>query len=292
MVVIETPKDGSRRLRSSYLSAIISISLVLFMLGLLGILVLDARKISDYVKEHVQLNIFLQDNVTNTQLASFINELNSLPYVKSAVYISKEEALDSLKQDLGADATGMLDSNPLPATIDVNLHANYAHPDSLMKIKAALSTYKPVLEVAYQHSEVDKMNKNFRTVAMIILVFCGLLLFIAIVLINNTIRLSLYSKRFLIKSMQLVGATKAFIRKPFVLKSLVHGFYSGIISLILLSGILYLIQQRFPEFGQLSDVTMLAFLSAAIVIFGFILSGFSTYFAVNRYLHQHVDELY
>ena len=265
---------------------------MLFMLGLLGLLVLDAKKISDFVKEHVQLNIFLQDNTTNSQVNNFISELNKLPYVRSARYISKEEALDSLRRDLGPDAVGMLDSNPLPATIDVNLHARYAHPDSLRKIKTQLSGYKPVLEVAYQQNEIDKMNKNFQTVAMIILLFCAVLLFIAVVLINNTIRLSLYSKRFIIKSMQLVGATKGFIRKPFLIKSLLHGFYSGIISIILLTGIIYLIHQRFPEFGQLSDISILGMLFGGVVVFGFLLSGFSTYIAVNRYLHMHIDELY
>ena len=292
MNINESPKDGSKRLRSTYVSSVISISLVLFMLGLLGLIVLDAKKISDYVKEHVQLNIFLQDNIPNSELKSFIKTISEMPYVRSARYVSKEEALDSLKKDLGEGALSMIETNPLPATIDVNIYAQYAHPDSLIRIKEMLSRYKPVIEVAYQQNEVDKMNENFRTIAMIILVFCGLLLFIAIVLINNTIRFSLYSKRFLIKSMQLVGATKGFIRWPFLKKGLLHGFYSGIVSIILLSGIIYLIQQRFPEFGQLSDMLILGYLFAGVVIFGFILSGLSTFFAVNRYLHQHIDELY
>ena len=285
-------KDGNKRLRSSYLSTVISISLVLFMLGLLGLLVVDAKKISDYVKEHVQLNIFLNDDIKNPQLNSFIKTINELPYVKSSKYISKEEALDSLIRDLGDGASGMIEANPLPATIDVNIYAEYAHPDSLRIIKERLSGYNLVLEVAYQQTEVDKMNENFRTVAMIILIFCGLLLFIAIVLINNTIRLSLYSKRFLIKSMQLVGATKGFIRWPFLKRGLVHGLFAGFISICLLSGIIYLIQQNFPEFGQLSDMMVIGILFATVVLFGCFLSGLSTFFAVNRYLHQHVDELY
>ncbi len=292
MNVTDTPKDGNSRLRTSYASAIISISLVLFMLGLLGLLVVDAKKLSDYVKEHVQLNIFLQDDISNSQLNSFLKTVSDLPYVRSARYVSKEEALDSLKKDLGEGAVSMLESNPLPATVDVNINAAYAHPDSLRWIKEKLSSYKPVLEVTYQQDEVNKMNQNFRTVAMIILVFCGLLLFVAVVLINNTIRLSLYSKRFLIKSMQLVGATKGFIRWPFLKKGLIHGFYAGTISIILLSAIIYLIHQHFPEFGQLSDITILGYLFAGVIVFGFLFSGFSTFFAVNRYLHQHIDELY
>ena len=240
----KTSKDGNKRLRSSYASSVISISLVLFMLGLLGLLVLDAKKISDYVKEHVQLNIFLKDNLEDAELKKYIASINQLPYVRSSRYVSKEEALDSLKKDLGEGAVGMLESNPLPATMDVNIYASYARPDSLEKIKEILSSNKNVLEVTYQQNEVDKMNKNFSTLAMLILVVCSLLIFIAMVLINNTIRLSLYSKRFLIKSMQLVGATKSFIRWPFLKRGLLHGLIAGLVSIVLLSGIIYMIQQR------------------------------------------------
>jgi cell division transport system permease protein len=292
MTEIKTSKEGGKRLRSSYASSVISISLVLFMLGLLGLLVLDAKKISDYVREHVQLNIFLKDNIEETELNKYIASINQLPYVRSSRYVSKEEALDSLKKDLGEGALGMLESNPLPATIDVNINALYARPDSLEKIKETLSFNKNVVEVTYQQNEVDKMNKNFSTLAMIILIVCGLLLFIAMVLINNTIRISLYSKRFLIKSMQLVGATKSFIRWPFLKRGLMHGFIAGLVSIVLLSGIIYLIQQRFPEFGQLSDIRILGILFLGVIVFGFILSGLSTYFAINRHLKRSVDDLY
>jgi cell division transport system permease protein len=200
--------------------------------------------------------------------------------------------MDSLRRDLGESAVSMLDVNPLPATIDVNLRASYAQSDSLKKIKDELSQNKMVKDVTYQQTEIKTINENFRTVAIVILVFCGLLLFVAIVLINNTIRLALYSKRFLIKSMQLVGATKGFIRKPFLTRSLVHGIYAGIICMILLTGIIYIIERQFPELHQLSDINILGILAGAIILFGMILSGISTFFAVNRYLRLHVDELY
>jgi cell division transport system permease protein len=288
----EQPRDGNKRLRSSYLSSVISIALVLFMLGLLGLLIVDAKKISDYVKEHVQITIFLNDDIKETELRNYLNSVANLDFIKSAHYVSKEEALDSLKKTLGESALSMIESNPLPASVDLNLKAGYAHPDSLYKVKQMLAANKLVREVSYQQTEIDAMNDNFRNVALIILVFCGLLLFIAVVLINNTIRLSMYSKRFLIKSMQLVGATKSFIRRPFLKKGLVHGFYAGIISIILLSGILILIQKNFPEFGQLSDMRILGFLFGGILIFGIFLSGISTFFAINRYLRLHLDELY
>lgn len=285
-------KDGNKKLRSSYASSIISIALVLFMMGLLGLLVLDAKKISDYVKEHVQMNVYLKDNVPQSEVDKFTRMLMVQKFVRTVQYISKEQALDSLKRDLGESALTMLDANPLPATIDINLKAAYAHPDSLKLIQERLSKYKLVKDVAYQQTEIKRMNENFRTIAFVILIFCALLLFVAVVLINNTIRLALYSKRFLIKSMQLVGATKGFIRKPFLLKSLAHGIYAGLISMILLAGIIYLIQQQFPELNQLSDLNILSILFAAIILFGMILSGISTFFAVNRYLRLHIDELY
>ncbi len=289
---IEQPKEGSKRLRSSYASSIISVSLVLFMLGLLGLLVVDAKKIGDYLKEHVQLNVYLQENIGQQDLDLFMVALNQSDFVRSARYVSKEEALDSLKKELGESATGMLESNPLPATIDINVKASYANPDSLKRIKEQMSTIRLVRDVSYQQTEISKMNQNFRTIAMIILVFCALLLFVAVVLINNTIRLSMYSKRFLIKSMQLVGATKSFIRWPFLKTGFVHGIYSGIISSILLAVVVYFIQRQFPEFQQLSDLKMIGLLFAGMILIGILVTSLSTLFSVSKYLRLHVDELY
>ena len=262
------------------------------MLGLLGLMVLDAKKISDYVKEHVQLNIFLNDNVSESQVKVFMNNLEKLPYVRSTNYVSKQEALERLKLDLGEDAVSMIEINPLPATIDLNIKADYAHSDSLLRIKEALQANKEVMEVIYQQNEVEKMNKNFSAIAMIILVFSALLLFIAVVLINNTIRLSIYSKRFLIKSMQLVGATKGFIRWPFLKNGLMQGLFAGIISMILLLAIMYAIHQKFPDFGQLSDLKLIGILFGGVIVFGLVLSGMSTFFAVNKHLKYPIDQMY
>ncbi|MBK6836857.1 MAG: ABC transporter permease [Bacteroidetes bacterium] len=285
-------KDSNKRLRSSYVSAIISISLVLFMLGLLGLLVIDARKISDYVKEHVELNIFLQDQIADSEIESFRENLQSLPFVKNTRFVSKEEALDSLKKELGEGAVSMLESNPLPATIDINLKADYAHPDSLRLISQLLAQNKMVRDVVYQETEISRINKNFRTMGLVILFFCALLFFVAIALIHNTIRLSMYSKRFLIKSMQLVGATKNFIRWPFIRKGLSHGLYAGIVASALLGGIIYLIETRFPVLGQLSDLRIMGILFGCVLVLGILLSGVSTFFAVNRYLRLRMEELY
>jgi len=285
---------GSRRLRSSTISTTVSISLVLFMIGLLGLLLLDSRQITNYVKEHVQVNVFLQDGVPDSDIHSLQQSLTATPYVRSAQYISKQQAMEILKKDenLGKDAGSMVDENPLPASIDLLLNAEYANPDSMKKIADVIGKNKIVREVSYQRTEIDKMNENFRTIAIVMLIFCGLLLIIAVALINNTIRLSMFSKRFLIKSMQLVGATKGFIRKPFIGRGLMNGLYGSIIACLLLSGLLYIIQQKMPELMQVQDWRIIATLFGSITIFGLFLSGISTFFAVNRYLRLKLDELY
>jgi cell division transport system permease protein len=289
--MIET-KSGNRRLRSSYLSSIISISLVLFMLGLLGMLVLDAKKISDYVKEHVQLNVFLNDDVSSQEVSALGSLLEKNAAVKSVRFISKQEALDSLEKDLGSDATGMLEVNPLPASFELRLNADYTGVEMLKRVAGEIRQNKMVREVTYQQTQVDRMNENFKVIAIGILLFCALLFFIAVALINSTIRLSMYSKRFLIKSMQLVGATKGFIRKPFISKAIAHGFYAGLIACALLSALLYFIRSKLPEFVQLQDIKENGILFAGIIVLGVLLSVLSTFFAVNRFLRVKVEELY
>jgi cell division transport system permease protein len=285
-------KASRKRLRSLYFSTILSISLVLFMTGLLGLLVLDARKISDYVKENVQLTVFLNDNANPAEVSALQNLLQLSVFVKHAAFISKQQALDSLKKDLGEDAVAMLENNPLPASIDIKLNANYAEPDSMQKIAADIQKNKIVREVSYQRTEVSKMNENFRTIAFIILAFCALLLIIAIALINNTVRLALYSRRFIIKSMQLVGATKGFIRKPIIKLSVLHGFYAGLIACVLLVGLLCLVGNQFPELIEIQNTTEVGLLFASVIVFGMLLSAVSSLFAVNRYLNVKVDDLY
>ncbi|MEO8087839.1 MAG: permease-like cell division protein FtsX [Bacteroidota bacterium] len=287
-------KSGHRRLRSTYLSSIISISLVLFMLGLLGMLVLDARKISEYVKEHVQLNVFLNDEVSEQEISAFQSLLEKNPAVKSVRFISKQEALDSLKksENLGQDATGMLDENPLPASFELKMNADYSEAPILKQISTDIQKDKMVREVFFRQGEVDTMNKNFRIIAIGILAFSLLLFFIAVALINSTIRVSMYARRFLIKSMQLVGATKGFIRKPFISRAFAHGLYAGLVACLLLGGLLYFIRMKLPEFVQLEDLKENGVLFAGIIILGILLSVISTFFAVNRYLRVRLDELY
>jgi len=286
-------QEGNRRLRTSYFSVVLSVSLVLFMVGLLGILVLDARKLANYVKEHVQLTVFLNDELPADKIASFRQQLEATPYARSVRYVSKEEALDSLTRELGEEVSGMLESNPLPASLDVMLRADYASTDSLESISEKLAANQEMVqEVAYQRSEVDRIGRNFRSVAVALAVLSAVLLLIAVALINHTIRLSLFASRFMIKSMQLVGAKRSFIRRPFLRRSFLHGLAAGISSAILLGGVLYFIHVRFPDFGQLSDPGSIITLICGIIGLGVLLSASSTYFAVNKYLGLKLDELY
>lgn len=286
-------KENNRRLRTSYVSAVLSISLVLFMVGLLGILVMDARKLSTYVREHVQLTVFLQEGMTIEQHRAFERELRNAPFARNVRYVSKEAALDSLVKELGPEATSMLESNPLPASIDIMLQADYASAESMEMISSKLAmNHDYVQDVTYQRSEVDRIGRNFRSLAWGLVAFSAVLLLIAVALINNTIKLSLYSSRFIIKSMQLVGATRSFIRRPFLKRGFVHGLIAGGIASGMLCIVLYFIQTRFPDFGQLADPRSIVFLLCGTIGLGVLLAAASTYFAVNKYLRLKVDELY
>jgi len=280
------------KLRSSYLTSIISISLVLFLLGLIGLLLLNARKLSDHVKENIGFSIFLKENIREVDIIRLQKRLDAMPYVKSTDYITKEEAAKDYQQELGEDFTEFLGYNPLPASIEVRFLARYANPDNIARIEKEILTYEEVSEVFYQKSLIHLVNDNIRKISLIILAFSGLLFLIALALINNTIRLSVYSKRFLIKTMQLVGATKAFIRRPFLAKSASHGIYAAIIALLSLSTVIFFAQQELPGIVGFSDPEILAVLFVGVIILGIIFNWISTFFAVNKYLRMRSDDLY
>ena len=288
----EDQKISKRKLRSSYLSTIISISLVLFMLGLLGMIVLNSKKLSDYVKENIEITVFLKDNLKEPEIEQMKKYLDVSPAIKTTEFITKELAAKRLKDDLGEDFVSFLGYNPLLPSIDIRLHAAYANPDSLRNIERSLSQNRLVKEVYYQKSLVNLVNDNLKSIGLVIIIFSGLLALIAVALINNTIRLSLYSKRFLIKSMQLVGATQSFIRRPFVNKGILHGLYGALIANILLSGVMYIAQQQLPELFDIQDIELIATLFLAVSVTGIIISWISTSFAVRKYLRLKMDDLY
>ena len=285
-------KITRRRLRSSFLTSVISISMVLFLLGILGLLVLNAKRISDYVKENIGFSIILKEDVKEVDVIRLQKNLDASDYVKSTEYVTKEEAAKELQEELGEDFIDFLGYNPLLASIDVHLRANYANQSSIGHIKKDLQRYDQIKEVFYQKSLVQLVNQNIRKIGIIILIFSGFLFLIAIALINNTIRLSIYSKRFIINTMQLVGATKGFIRRPFIYKGMLQGVLASIIAMGLLTGAVYFMQKEFDEIITLKDIEILAVLYSTVLLVGVFISWISTFFAVNRYLKINVDKLY
>lgn len=280
-----------RRLRSSYITSVISISLVLFMLGLLVILILNARKISDTVKENIGFTVILKENIKEADLMRLQKNLDASPYVKSTEYIDKERAAKDFQQELGDDFVSFLGYNPLLSSIEVKLYADYANTDSIAVIEKKLKNYEQVNEVFYQKSLVHLINDNVRKISFIILLFSGMLSVVAISLINNTIRLSIYAKRFLINTMQLVGATNSFIMKPFIFRSVVQGIAGATIAIALILSALFWAENQMRDL-HLADLNTVFTLCVLLLFSGIIINIFSTYFSVNKFLRLHTDELY
>jgi cell division transport system permease protein len=280
------------RLRSSYLTLIVSVSLVLFLLGVLGLVIINARGLSDYFKESLSFSIMLDEEAKEADIRMLQKDMDAKPYVKSTEYISKDEAAAKLKNDLGEDFVNFLGYNPLSPFIDVYLLAQFTEPDSVSKIEKYVMEYPFVKEVYYQESLLYLINENVNKISLFILIISLFLFLIALTIINNTIRLSVYSKRFLIRTMQLVGATKAFIRKPFLVKSIFHGLVAGLIAMFLLLGLLYLVEKEFLMLFAFQDTNLLLMLGGAIILIGIIINVVSTFFSVNRYLSISEDKLY
>jgi cell division transport system permease protein len=285
-------KYNKRRLKSSYITSVISISLVLFMLGILGMIILHAQKISNQVKENIGFSIYIKEEVKEADIIRFQKSMDVSSFVKSTEYITKEKAASDLSKDLGEDFVNFLGYNPLSAKIDVRLNADYANNDSLTKIEKQITKNEFVKEVYYQKSLVQVVNENIKRISLFILSFSTLLLIIAMALINNTIKLSVYSKRFLIKTMQLVGATQHFIRKPFIIKGVISGLYGALISIALLIGTLYLAQNNFPEIFNIQEIDLYLIVFGIVIFLGILFSWVSTYLAVRKYLNMKTDSLY
>ena len=281
-----------RRLRSSYITSIVSISLVLFLLGLIGLLLLNTKKISDYVKENLKFTVYLKDNIREVDILRIQKNLDLKHYVKETEYITKEQAAIEFQKELGENFIDFLGFNPLIPSIDVRLYAEYANSDSITIIKKDLSKFSQIDEVYYQESLIHLVNKNLRKISIFILIISGLLFLVAVTLINNTIRLSIYSKRFIIRTMQIVGANNSFIRRPFLYKSALHGSFGALIAIGMLTGMIYLIQNEMESVINFQDFKLLSILFIIVLIIGITISWISTYFAVNRYLNIKTDYLY
>ena len=277
---------------NSHLISVISISLVLFLLGVILIMGFLGTELSRYVKENISISVVLAEDLSGDKIRSLRAELERQPFVKSVEYISKEQALLEMKRELGENPESFLGFNPFHASIEVRLNSEYAHPDSLLMIEKRIATQSSVTDVQYGKDMMQTVNHNIRRIGVVLLILLIVLIAISFVLINNTIRLLIYSKRFLIYTMRLVGATSSFIRKPFIRHNILYGLISGMIAIILLMGSLYYVKAEFlnPEDILNSETMLLIYL---IVLFsGIVLSVIAAYFAVNRYLRITHSKLY
>lgn len=283
---------SSRKTKTIYISTVISIALVLLMTGLLGLILVHAKNLSNYVKENIVLNIIVNEGAKEVDITALQKQLDANPYVLKTQYVSKELAARNLTKDLGEDFVDFLGYNPLLSSIDVYMKADYANNASIETFTTKLNQNPLVKEVIYQKSLIDMVNQNIKGIGLVILAFAGILLIIAVALINNTIRLAIYSQRFLIKSMQLVGATKGFIRKPFLTYGIMHGLLAGLIAIILLLLTLYFAQQQVPEMIILRDWFEFSIVFVGVIGIGILISGLSTYFAVSKFLRLKIHDLY
>jgi len=266
--------------------------MVLFMLGILGHVLIFSKKVSEYLRESIEISIELKDGLSDADVFQFKKKLDKKPYIKSTKYISKEDAAKILEEKYGEDMK-ILGYNPLYASINFNLRSDYANSDSLPAIETELKEYPQTQEIYYPKAIVDLINQNIRKVTLILLAISAILILIAITLIDNTIRLAMYSNRFLIKSMQLVGATRWFIIKPFMVRSLLNGFISGVLAVILMEGLLYYIRVQLPTLVVSSDdLFNFGVVFAAIIVLGVVITWFSTYLSVSKYLRLKLDDLY
>ncbi len=285
-------KYQKRRLRSSYVSVVISIALVLFLLGLIGLLLLQTKNISDYFKEQAAVTLYIKNEVNKESIAKLQAEIDKQAFVKSSKFTSKEEAAQIYKKENGEDFMEFLGYNPLQNSIDLYPVAAYVTPEKMLEIENIYKKNPLISEVSYDKSLIDLLTKNVRKISIIIFIFSALATMVVIVLINSAIRLSVYSKRFTIKTMQMVGATKRFIRKPFIWNSLKLGFFGVLLALVGLATVIYYFNVHFPQFGLFDDKIQIGLLFGSVFLIGILISWLSTFFAMQRFLNLRTDELY
>ena len=281
-----------RRLISSYFSVVLSIALVLFLLGVLGMLVLNTKKLGDHFKEQITISVFLKDNAKPVEIDQLQKSLAMADYTKSAIYVTKEDAAEQYSEDIGENFQEFLGYNPLKNSVDVNLKADFVSAEQVTEIAETLSAKTYVDEVSYDKPLIELLNDNVKKISLWILIACAVFTLIAVLLINSSIRLSIYSKRFIIKTMQMVGATKKFIRKPFIATNIKLGFFGALIALAALAVVLYYVNTNFPELKLFQDITVLLLLFLSILGLGILIAYLSTYFATQRFLNLRTDDLY
>ena len=285
-------KSLNKKIVSSSVSVIISLSLVLFVVGLLSLVLINAQKLSNYVKENIGFSIMIKEDIKEIELIEFNKILDAEDFTKSTRFISREQATKELEKDLGEDFVSFLGYNPIMASIDVKLNSSYANNDSLQNISSRLEKSDIVYEVFYQKNLIKKLNSNVGKISFFLICISLVLFFIAFALINNTIRLSVYSKRFIIKTMRLVGAENSFIQKPFLITGVYQGLYSAIFAIFMLIGSIQLIQSETASILNINDLQIIGLVFIVLFCSGIIISGTSTFFAVRKFIYLNEGELY
>lgn len=288
----KNPTRLKQRLARSYLTSTISMTMVLFLVGMMSLLLLNAERLSDYVREHVGFILVLHDDIRELEVLRLQKILSATDFVKSLSYISKEEAATQLAKDLGEDFVGFLGFNPLFSSVDIKLNANYLQADSLTVLENKLLSYPQVKEVYYQRDLVTIINDNVQRIGFFLLIFSGLLLFIFSSLINNTIRIAIYSQRFIINTMKLVGATRTYIRRPFILKNIAYGIIGALLANLSIVGLIYVFQQNFGIMLDTEQIEVIGLVFGIVLLFGVLISWLSTYLSVNKFLCLKYSELF
>lgn len=285
-------KYQKKRLRSSYLSVIVSIALVLFLIGLLGLLVLKTKALGQHFKEQITLSVFMKDAVAENEITKFVKELKALDYTKNVVFVSKEDAAILMQEEIGQDFLEFLGTNPLKNVVNIHLNSDFVTQERIKEIETSLVKNNLVHEISYDKPLIELLNKNIKRISLWVLIFSGLLTLIAVVLINSSIRLSVYSKRFIIKTMQMVGATKGFIRRPFIWTSIKLGIIGALIAIAALAGLSFYIEKQIPEISLLNNLELLAIVFGGVLLLGILITWISTFFATRRFLNLRTNELY
>ncbi|GHT31434.1 cell division protein FtsX [Bacteroidia bacterium] len=285
-------KINVSRLFNAHFTSIISISLVLFLIGMMSLLLLLAKDLSVYVKENISFSVILNQDVKDIEIKRLQKNLDAAPYVKSTEYINKEQAIKELSEELGENPAEFLGYNPLLASLEVKLHSAYANNDSIRLIEADMKKFPQIKEVIYQKNLIQAVNENVSRISLILFGLVGILLFISFALINNTIRLTIYSKRFLINTMKLVGANWRFIRRPFVQRNIVNGIIAAFLAMALITGLIYYIQGEIHDIISFDNVSNLLIIYGIILVLGILITQISAHFSVNKYLKMNVGDLY
>ena len=280
------------KLKSSSMSIVISMSLVLFVLGILGFLLINANRLSNHVKQNIGFSVMIKEGVKDVDIMQLQKLIDSKAYSLESDWVTKEDAAKGLQEQLGEDFIAFLGYNPLLESIDIKLKASYANPDSLLILQQQLTKNDLIHEVFYQKDLVEKINENIRKMSIFLLSFCILLFILSFTLINNTIRLTVYSKRFLIRTMKLVGATNKFIKGPFLSDSIYNGIYSSLVAICMLLTVFQLLQSDMPDFLNIQDFKSMGIIFACIFVAGILFTWLSTFFALRKYLRIKESELY